>query len=80
MSYNEESLAELQVLMLFSDRSKLEGIKIHQSADPGLISAAQRLFESGLLTQSDGGYLTSLGGEAADHAQALLSLLAGPQS
>ena len=76
MTYSDENLAELQVLMLFSDRSTHEGIKIHQSADPRLITAAQRLFDNGLLTQKDGGYLTSLGSEAAENAQSLLALLA----
>ncbi|MET0950010.1 MAG: TIGR02647 family protein, partial [Pseudomonas sp.] len=42
---------------------------------PTAIAAAQRLFEKGLTTQVDGGYLTSLGLEAAQHAQSLLTIL-----
>jgi uncharacterized protein (TIGR02647 family) len=32
-------------------------------------------YEKGLTTQVDGGYLTSLGQEAAKHAQSLLTIL-----
>jgi len=34
-----------------------------------------RLYKKGLVTQEDGGYLTSLGQEAAEFAQGLLSIL-----
>ena len=75
MSYSPENLAELHVLMLYSSSASLEGIKIHKTAEPSVIAAAKRLFESGFITQVDGGYLTSLGSEAADHAQSLLTML-----
>ena len=38
-------------------------------------SAAQRLHDKGLTTLNDGGYLTSLGLDAAEHAQSLLTIL-----
>ncbi len=75
MAYTPENLAELGVLMLFRSSTSLEGIKIHKIAEPTVISAAKRLFERGFITQVDGGYLTPLGSEAAEHAHALFSML-----
>jgi uncharacterized protein (TIGR02647 family) len=75
MSYTPQNLAELKVLMLFSSPTGLEGIKVHKSAAPELIAAAQQLYESGFISQVDGGYLTQLGIEAAEHAHSLFYLL-----
>lgn len=75
MSYTPENLAELDVLMLYDLTTSQEGIKIHKTADPKLISAAHSLFEKGLITQTDGGYLTNLGHKAAEHAQFLFTML-----
>ena len=75
MKFTPENLEELHVLMLYHSSSSLEGIKIHKSADPSVIAAAQRLFDDGFITQSDGGYLTPRGSEAAEHALLLLDLL-----
>ncbi|WP_455210613.1 TIGR02647 family protein [Kaarinaea lacus] len=75
MSYSPENLAEIDVLMLFDLSNSLEGIKIHKTAKPAAIAAAQRLFEGGFITQVDGGYLTPLGREAAEHAQFLFTML-----
>lgn len=75
MSYTLENLAELEVLMLFDPANSFEGLKIHKSAKPDVISAASRLFEQGFITQVDGGYLTQLGREAAEHAQSLFTML-----
>jgi len=75
MSYSPENLAELDVLMLFDLANSLEGIKIHKTAEPAVIDAAQRLFDGGFITQVDGGYLTPLGREAADFAQSLFTML-----
>ena len=75
MSFTPENLAELNVLMLFDPANSLEGIKIHKTAEPAVIAAAGRLFEGGFITLVDGGYLTSLGQEAAEHAQALFTML-----
>jgi uncharacterized protein (TIGR02647 family) len=55
--------------------STQQGIKIHKTADPAIIAATRRLHAKGLLTQADGGYLTSLGRDAAEHAQAALTIL-----
>jgi uncharacterized protein (TIGR02647 family) len=75
MSYTPELVAELEILVLFNLGNTLEGLKVHHVAAPQAIAAAQRLFEKGLTTQVDGGYLTSLGLEAAEHAQSLLTIL-----
>lgn len=75
MSYSPELVAELEVLMLFDLASTQEGIKVHKSAEPEIIAAAERLHDKGFLTQADGGYLTSLGTEAAEHTQNLFTLL-----
>jgi len=76
MHYTEEQTAELNILMYYSLRSGDQGIKIHSTAAPEKIAAVRRLHEKGLVTQKDGGYLTDLGREAAEHAQALILMLA----
>ena len=75
MSFTPELVAELEVLALFDLESTLEGLKIHQHAAPEKIAAAQRLFDKKLIDQPDGGYLTSLGSDAAEAVQVLLSIL-----
>ncbi len=75
MSYTPQNLSELKVLMLFNSPTSLEGIKIHKSAAPDLITAAQHLHSGGFITQVDGGYLTQLGIETAEHAHSLFYLL-----
>lgn len=75
MAYTPEQLDELNVLVLFDLMNHQEGIKIHSSAAPSAIAAAQRLFDKGLITQPDGGYLTNLGVEAAEFAQTLFNIL-----
>lgn len=75
MSYTDANLAELNVLMLFDPVNSQEGIKIHKTAEPALIEAGHSLFEKGLITQTDGGYLTYIGHEAVEHAQALFTML-----
>ena len=75
MTYTAEIIDELNVLMLFNLTTTQEGIKIHKSAEKSSILAAKRLHDKGLITQPDGGYLTSLGSDAAEHAQTLLTIL-----
>ncbi|MFQ3243499.1 MAG: hypothetical protein ACJAYF_001149 [Arenicella sp.] len=75
MPYSNDIIEELNVLALFNLDTDLEGIKVHSSAGEPRVSAAQRLFDKGLTTQKDGGYLTSLGRTAAEHAQGLLQIL-----
>ena len=70
--------AEIRVLTLFNLDSAMEGIKVHKSADAETLGAIQRLYEKGLLTQQDGGYLTDLGIHCAEHLQTALRILSGP--
>ena len=79
VSHLEQAMVdEIELLTLFSLTSTLEGLKIHHQADASRIQAGERLFAKGLTSQADGGYLTPLGAEAAEHAQALLRLLQTP--
>ncbi len=75
MSYTPDYIDELEVLMLYDLSTSQEGIKIHKAAEAVKIAAAQRLFKKGFITQVDGGYLTTLGREAAEHAQFLYTML-----
>ena len=75
MPFSSDLLEELNVLALFNLETDMEGIKVHSNAGDAKIEAAQRLFDKGLTSQSDGGYLTSLGRTAAEHAQGLLQIL-----
>lgn len=75
MPITPEAIQEIEVLCLFHADSMQEGIKVHHNADPAHVAAAERLFDKGLITQKDGGYLTSLGMTAATHAEGLLRIL-----
>lgn len=79
MHYTQEQIAELDVLINYSLESIQQGIKVHSNADEVLIDAVERLFDKGLVTQIDGGYLTDIGRKAAEHAQALVLMLAPHQ-
>ncbi len=75
MQYTQENLDELNILLLFKLTTTQEGIKVHKTAAPATIEATRRLFQNGLITLEDGGYLTALGHEAAEQAHALIGLL-----
>jgi uncharacterized protein (TIGR02647 family) len=72
---NAELVQEIDLLNLFDLNSVQHGIKIHHEADPARIAAAKRLFDKGMISQVDGGYLTDRGLETAEHAQSVLRLL-----
>ncbi len=76
MLYNTKIVDEINILARYSLKTSQEGLKIHSSAESSVIKAAQRLFDKGLITQADGGYLTPLGRKAAEHAQDLLQIIA----
>ena len=76
-NFTAEMMHELNLLAMFDLSSMQSGVKIHGTAAPDTIAAAQRLFDKGLLTQPDGGYLTSLGVEAAEHVHTLATVLRG---
>ncbi|MDD1609084.1 MAG: TIGR02647 family protein [Methylococcaceae bacterium] len=76
MPYTPEIVDELNILVRYNLSTTQEGIKVHKKeAAPEIVAATKRLFDKGLITQEDGGYLTSLGHEAAEQAQMLLGLL-----
>ena len=74
VTYTPELLHELNLLARFNLGTMHEGVKIHANAGEETVAAARRLHERGLVTQVDGGYLTPLGHDAAEHAQALLDI------
>ncbi len=75
MPYTSDLVDELNTLIRFDLACNQIGVKVHKTADAAVIAATSRLHGKGLLTQVDGGYLTSLGRTAAEHAQAALALL-----
>lgn len=75
MPFNQELTDELNLILKFPNKSLMQGLKIHHDADPAVISAAQRLFDKGIVSQPDGGYLTDLGHDLAEHAQIIQSAL-----
>lgn len=76
MVFTPDLVAELEILALYDLSTLEEGIKVHAStALPSAVAAVQRLHEKGLVTLKDGGYLTSLGLGAAQHVQALVTVL-----
>ena len=75
MPYNKNLVDELNILIRYNLNTTLEGIKVHKTATTENIAATKRLFDKGLITHEDGGYLTSLGHDAAEQAQSVLNLL-----
>lgn len=75
MALSDELIEELRILVHYNLSSTQEGIKVHGSAKAEVVLATERLFDKGLVSQADGGYLTDLGVEAAEHAQAVLTIL-----
>lgn len=76
MPFSPDHLSELNLLAQFSTPSSLQGIKVHShEASPESVAAAERLYRKGLITDKDGGYLTSLGCETVEHTQKLLGIL-----
>lgn len=75
MPFNSELTQELNLILKFPDKSLMQGLKIHNDADPEVISAAKRLHEKGIISLPDGGYLTDLGHDLAEHAQIIQSAL-----
>ncbi len=75
MSFSTENFAELNLLLAFDLSTTRAGIKIHKTASTEAKSAACSLFDKGFISQVDGGYLTSSGITAAEHAQSLFMSL-----
>ncbi|MCX7102453.1 MAG: TIGR02647 family protein [Methylobacter sp.] len=75
MPYTQPIVEELNILVRYNLATTQEGIKVHKTATPETIAATHRLFEKGLISQDDGGYLTNIGLETAKQAQAVLDIL-----
>ena len=75
MPFTNELVDEMNVLVKFTLSSDMAGIKVHSDAEPSLVAATERLFEKGLVTSCDGGYLTSIGRDAVEHAKEALRIL-----
>lgn len=77
MYLNADVIAELELLTLFNPDNTQSGLKIHSDAAPSLVEAGERLFAKGLISQVDGGYLTSLGLDAVEQLRTVLTILKG---
>jgi len=75
LSFTPGTMEELNLLLQFDSASLDRGIKVHSNARREVIAACRALFDRGLVTQPDGGYLTDAGVEALAHAQSLAGLL-----
>jgi uncharacterized protein (TIGR02647 family) len=80
MPYSSDIIEELEILAMFDLSSTQAGIKVHKTAMQTTVAAAKRLHKKNLITQSDGGYLTMLGLEAAEHAESLCRILQAEKS
>ncbi|MSP27851.1 MAG: TIGR02647 family protein [Methylococcales bacterium] len=76
MPYTQDIVDELNMLVRYKLDTTQEGIQVHKTeAAPAIVAATKRLYDKGLTTEEDGGYLTHLGHEAAEQAQTLLDVL-----
>jgi uncharacterized protein (TIGR02647 family) len=78
MALTNDLIQEMELLLKFDLSSARVGLKIHSNADPKLIAAAKRLHEKELVEHEDGGFLTTLGHEAAEHLLAARLILTSP--
>ena len=74
-AYPDSLFEDIKLLAKFPEESHIEGLKVHNDADPAMISSAKSLFNKGLTTQNDGGYLTDSGREMAEHLHTVLDTL-----
>ena len=75
MQFKQTMIDEFTLLAKFPLTSKMQGLKLHSDADESLLSAAQRLFDKGIIDSPDGGYLTDLGLDLIEHVTVLHSAL-----
>ena len=78
MHLDPELIDELSLLKRFGLNSTAEGISIAATGDPAVVAAAERLFEKGIISDSDGGHLTDSGREAVEHMNRLFNQLSPP--
>ncbi|WP_070967676.1 TIGR02647 family protein [Vibrio sonorensis] len=75
MKFSADHIEELNLLLQFDLSSAATGIKVHKDASEAVREAAERLYNKGLCTLPDGGYLTDEGIEVAEHAERVLRVL-----
>ncbi|RRW49938.1 TIGR02647 family protein [Pseudomonas luteola] len=75
MPYTQELIEEMNLLARYDLSNSLAGLKVHHDATQEVLAGIKRFHEKGLISQVDGGYLTGLGRDAAEHAQVLLTIL-----
>ncbi|ELJ8669885.1 TIGR02647 family protein [Vibrio cholerae] len=75
MKFTQQHIDELNLLLQFDSSSAATGIKVHHDASEAVQAAVVRLYNKGLCTQADGGYLTDEGIEIAEHADRVLRVL-----
>jgi uncharacterized protein (TIGR02647 family) len=75
MPFSNEMFEEIKILSMFDVSSTAQGLKVHSTAGQEAIAATERLFDKGLISQPDGGYLTQFGIETAAHVDALITVL-----
>lgn len=75
MPISKDLMNEMRVLAMYDLSTTQQGIKVHHDADADVIDATERLFEKGLISQKDGGYLTGLGRDASLHVHDLMTIL-----
>lgn len=73
--FDGEVIEELNLILRFPRESLMQGLKIHHDANQAIVNAAERLYAKGIITQPDGGYLTDLGHDIADHARRIQDAL-----
>ncbi|WP_026958572.1 MULTISPECIES: TIGR02647 family protein [Aliagarivorans] len=76
MPFSKDVLNELNLLLKFDASSQQTGIKVSSDAAPEMVAAAKGLFDKGLCTRDDGGYLTDLGNEVLNHLAHIDSVMA----
>jgi len=75
MTLPADLVHELSLLAQYDVSDSQTGLKVHHDAAAETVAAAQRLFDKGLVSQHDGGYLTKLGFEAAEHLASVQRIL-----
>jgi len=75
MIFTPALIEELEILGRYDVSTTFSGIKVRHDANAITVAATARLFHKGLVTQIDGGYLTPLGMEVAEHMQNMLTII-----
>jgi uncharacterized protein (TIGR02647 family) len=75
MKFTQLHIEELNLLLQFDLSSRATGIKVRKDASEESQAAIARLFNKGLCTLPDGGYLTDEGIEITQNAERVLRVL-----